>query len=320
MAIPIATSIAPRNIDLQKDAISSWLQLGFKVFSVNSKNEIEQIKEHFPNVMFKETKRDASSITGRPFIFLDDIFEVLHSSSAEVCAIINSDIYLDSDSEFQNFITNQVQEGLLFGSRFDVENLSTLEGQEFYPGYDYFFFSRSLIKEFIKTDFCLGVPWWDHWLPLYSILKKLPTKQLLSPVAYHAEHPLRWNMRYMSEFGEKLVGYLMEADFNNIIDSDLMTRITISKRKSDYGLLANSIVGFIRRETEKVFYHSADEKMKNKSGSCLDCHLRELELKYYRDKENQRESYLEKELLKMRLSLSWRITAPLRKIYDIINN
>ena len=54
MGITIATSIAPRNIELQRDAIASWKKLGLEAISVNSKEEIEAIKDFFPDVKFAE--------------------------------------------------------------------------------------------------------------------------------------------------------------------------------------------------------------------------------------------------------------------------
>jgi hypothetical protein len=319
MNITIATSIAPHNIDLQKKAISSWMQLGFEVFSVNPRKEIAQIKDHFPDVVFKETDRDASGVTGRPFVFLDDIFEVLHSSGAEVCSIMNSDISLNTDRGFQEFLIKEVQDGLIFGSRIDVESLSSLEGREFIRGFDYFFFSRSVIKEYLKTDFCLGVPWWDYWVPLFLLLKGISVKQLVTPVAYHLEHPIRWQTQYMEDFGARLIGYLMKIDLSRNPDIDFMNRLDFSRKHSDYSLLALFILNFIFRKTEKIFYLSSGVKKTKENNSCEKCYLHELKLEYYKSREKQIVNHLEEKLMELRTSLSWKITAPLRNIYDKIH-
>lgn len=62
--ITIATSIAPKNIENQKLATESWVKCGFKVVSVNIKQEIKQLRSQFPHVTFHEAKRDARKETG----------------------------------------------------------------------------------------------------------------------------------------------------------------------------------------------------------------------------------------------------------------
>ena len=316
MKIPIGTSIAPHNIELQKSAISSWLKLDFEVISLNSKAEIEQIEGHFPGVVFKEATRDASGLTGKPFVYLDDLLEVLYASGSDVCSILNSDIYLDVDQEFPGFLGEAVQGGLIFGSRIDVTSLATLEGQEYFQGFDYFFFSRSIIKEYRKTDFCLGVPWWDYWVPLFAILKGLPVKQLLTPIAYHLEHPIRWNVQYLTGFGDRLMDYLMDAELGKRLDEDFEERIDFSKKHSDHNLLAMFIVNFIFRNTEKIFYLSDEEKLAKTGVACYECSRKEMELDYYKERVRLIVNDLEDKLIEMRTSKSWRITAPLRKLQD----
>ncbi|MEK7990379.1 MAG: hypothetical protein VSS52_005180, partial [Thiotrichaceae bacterium] len=62
--IIIATSIAPKNIENQKLATESWVKCGFKVVSINIRQEIKQLRSQFPHVTFHEAKRDARKETG----------------------------------------------------------------------------------------------------------------------------------------------------------------------------------------------------------------------------------------------------------------
>jgi len=178
--------------------------------------------------------------------------------------------------------------------------------------------AEQLVKSINKSDFCLGVPWWDYWVPLTSVLNGYPVKQLITPVAYHIEHPFRWENKYFKHFGARLVSYLLEPDISKIINDDFRTRIDFVKKHEDYIFLAMFIVNYIINRTEKIFYFPEAERPTKIEGSCKECRLMEMKLDYYKDRDLKIINFLEKKLMEMRKSLSWRITAPLRKIYGKI--
>ena len=67
-------------------------------------------------------------------------------------------------------------------------------GKEAYSvGYDYFLMSGDVLDDFADGPFCLGMPFWDYWLPLMALLKGRPLKALQSPVALHVAHETRWD-------------------------------------------------------------------------------------------------------------------------------
>lgn len=41
--------------------------------------------------------------------------------------------------------------------------------------------------------FCIGMPFWDYWLPLVLILQGHTVKTIASPVALHVHHTTRWD-------------------------------------------------------------------------------------------------------------------------------
>jgi len=71
--ITIATSIIPRNFEHQRTAINSWINLGFKVISINSAEEAAIVSEYFPHIPVKITDRTALATTGKPYVYFDDV-------------------------------------------------------------------------------------------------------------------------------------------------------------------------------------------------------------------------------------------------------
>ncbi|MHB8120727.1 MAG: glycosyltransferase [Desulfuromonadaceae bacterium] len=191
--ISIATSIALKNIEKQKSAVTSWFHQGFRVISVNTAPEIAILKSNFPDVIFVETQRDARETMGRPLIFLDDVLAALAAFGAPICGIINSDIHLDAKFELADCIAREAVSSLIIGHRIDVDKLGSTDGEVYLNGFDLFFFDRNLCDIVPPNDFCLGATWWDTWLPLIMLIKGIKVKQLMHPGAYHVKHDNRWD-------------------------------------------------------------------------------------------------------------------------------
>jgi hypothetical protein len=189
-SILIATSIAPNDrLAVQKAAIASWRAPGLAVASLNTSAEIERLAPEFPDVRFVPQVRTAKAYAGRPVIFVSDILHFLRTSGAPLCGIMNSDIFLDDAARLARYLGDAARAAFVYGARLDVENPSASQGKPDPFGFDYFFFDRSVIGVFQETHFCLGMPFWDHWLPLSAILAGTPVKKFHTPVARHVPHP-----------------------------------------------------------------------------------------------------------------------------------
>ena len=80
--------------------------------------------------------------------------------------------------------------------RYDAACLAweqTCGDESFSVGYDYFLMSADVLDDFADSPFCIGMPFWDYWLPLMALLKGRTLKALLSPVALHIAHETRWD-------------------------------------------------------------------------------------------------------------------------------
>lgn len=262
--LTIVTSIAPKEIAKQVRAVRSWHKLGFCVVSINSREETEILQEYFPDVNFVQAKRDAKSVLGKPFVYLDDILEYIGQANSEICGIVNSDIYLSGDDNIVSFIRSEAKNSLVYGSRIEVESLENLKGEVYKNGFDFFFFDRALVSQFPKSEFCIGATWWDYWVPLTAILAGYPVKKLVSPFAYHIKHPWKWDEKQWFLLGGKLYGYLRERICEQAASGSLSGRWDLLAR------MLSTYAHFFIKKAEQV--RNKDEYTKilyESSGPCI---------------------------------------------------
>lgn len=208
--ILIATSISPRGIETQQTAVNSWIEAGFKVISVNAPEEIAELKEQFPNVEFIAADRDARELTGRPLIYLDTILDALYQTGVNSCGIINSDIILRHDYSISEVIDMR-ENKFVFCSRQEVDHIDQTEGKIFIYGFDLFFFHRDLISKIPKSEFCLGMPWWDYWLPAAMIAAKADSFYLSDIPAFHITHKTNYDEKLWVHYAKMFSSHAAPA-------------------------------------------------------------------------------------------------------------
>ncbi|WP_353570255.1 hypothetical protein [Candidatus Albibeggiatoa sp. nov. BB20] len=205
--IIIATSIAPKNIENQKLATESWVKCGFKVVSVNIKQEIKQLRSQFPHVTFHEAKRDARKQAGRPLVYIKDVLAYLEKHGTPVCGIVNSDIHFKAAPQIVDFLEQYTKGALLFASRIDVDDLEQPAGRTWWRGMDTFFFDKKIIPFIPESRFCLGTPWWDLWFILIALTKGVDIRYLTTPFAYHIVHQWNWDDAMAIQYGAHFVEF-----------------------------------------------------------------------------------------------------------------
>ncbi|MEA5499267.1 hypothetical protein [Limnoraphis robusta] len=230
-SIVIATSIAPVGIEKQRAAIQSWLDLGFLVVSVNIQEEIDQLQPYFDDISFHMVKRDAREKYGKPFVYVNDILLYLEEHGSKIVGIVNSDIHLKAGKDFISYVRQETTNSVLFASRLDIDTVESEAGEMYGYGFDMFFFDRKLLKYFpLCDDFCLGIPWWDYWIPCIAIQNDLNPKYLQNTVAYHVKHKINYSIEtwrkvgltftsfYRSELTPSLQQLLLENKLNLLDD------------------------------------------------------------------------------------------------------
>lgn len=217
--VVIVTSIAPKNHEKQRVAIDSWQALGFSVVSLNIQSEIDQLQPLYQNVLFHAVTRDAHSEAGRPLVYLDDVLLYLRQHGTRIGGIVNSDICLKADSNFRLFIAEESVNSLVFGNRINLASIDDVYLQsldwidntvgKYEHGFDYFFFDTSVIDLYPTEAFCIGMPWWDYWMPAALLPTNVNLKFLDSRIAYHVVHPTNFSDLAWRKYGMKIGKYFL---------------------------------------------------------------------------------------------------------------
>ncbi len=220
----LATSLVPgRDAALQTATVRSWTAAGFEVISVNGAAEAEAVRAAFPNVQVVVPASTAERFAKKPVPYIHDMLKALraaiaapgHDPGACVAGLINADIFLRDVPGLKAFIQREAQGALLCGPRVDVANAEQFTafqptGSEAYSiGYDYFFLPGKFLDDYADSPFCMGMPFWDYWFPLVTLLRGKPIKSLNSPVALHAAHETRWDDTVYLFF-HALITYVLE--------------------------------------------------------------------------------------------------------------
>ena len=261
--ITIVTSIAPGNLEKQKAATASWKQLGFAVVSLNSDSEIEQLKSQCQDITFQNVNRDAQAEVGKPLIYLDDIFRYFQDHPCQLCGIVNSDIQLQADENWSTWLLDQAENAIIFGSRIEIETLEKRQGELYDKGFDFFFFSPKFLKDFPASNFCLGLPWWDFWVPLIAKQRGWALKRLVTPIAYHLKHSVNYLNDNWQKYG---------IEFTKFFNPQLTEALQQLKSTNSHQLqgqliqIANQFLEQIHQESISINY----QKLSNLSIEKMD--------------------------------------------------
>ena len=207
--VTIATTLKPGNVGNQRLALATWKHHGFNVVSINCQEERQILEPLFPDITFVTANRDGREKWGKPYIYFDDLIDFFRMSECPVCGIVNSDICLWKDNLLQS-ITEAADNSMVFGSRVDVDSLSSTHGRMYHAGFDYFFFDRSVLDCYPPEEFCLGLPWWDYWAALLPLVgpNSVVCKRVTNPIALHIKHSVNWDIISWLVMGETLGKYL----------------------------------------------------------------------------------------------------------------
>ena len=229
--IALVTSIPPRvwreqdgrNIgeQYQMDCVNSWHAAGFKVLSVNPRDEIPLLSARYPLVEFVPTDRDSGPIAGRKTPLIDDLLLTLAAQPQAIVGIINADLCMEVGKDWMEPIKQAVASTVLIGHRLDVFSWATkagelvAQGAPYTGGFDLFFFEQAAIAKCLEAAgsqryFAMGMPWWDFWLPVSLAMQGYRVAMLQEPVAGHLVHPVKYDESVWEYLGAQFVDYVQQ--------------------------------------------------------------------------------------------------------------
>lgn len=190
----LATSLVPgRNLEIQRLAVQSWQKLGFRVLSFNRDAEIGFLERDFEGVAFVDPQRDAAAQTGKPLVYLADILKHLSTAAVGPFGIVNSDIQLDPPPGFVDRLRAEAVDSLVVTTRVEIDAPQARSGKRNLWGFDAMFLDAGMAANMTDYGFCLGMPFWDYWMPMTAALNGLAYKQIKTDVAFHPQHAEAWS-------------------------------------------------------------------------------------------------------------------------------
>lgn len=259
-SIPIVTSIAPGHFEKQQGAVNSWLSIGFSVVSLNIPEEIAQLAPLYPQITFHPVERDARAIAGKPLVYFDDLLRYFRENQTKTCAIINSDIYLTAQPDFIEFIQQEADNTLIFGSRVDVVENEGKTGEWmggiYRWGFDLFFFDYHLLQLFPTSPFCLGLPWWDYWPQMIAIQRGIVPKNLATLVAHHYKHSTNYSSDIWLDYGIIFTEYFDKETAQNKLKPLRPDKVKLDLALSD---IARQLLKLFREKSQTIHYKTAEK-------------------------------------------------------------
>lgn len=188
------TSLSPnhKNFENQSIAINSWIEHGYKVISLNSKEEISRLQD-FKGVEFIETIRTNEVLFKRPYVLISAIIDHLKTIQDEdYFLIINSDIIIKDSGKTTEYLKETSEKCVIIINRCDFND--DLNSHKMYEqGFDGFFINKKWLNIFPQSVLCLGQCFWDFWLPYQCVLSGTPIYKLKEPYIYHKRHDIQYS-------------------------------------------------------------------------------------------------------------------------------
>jgi hypothetical protein len=200
MSVAVFTSIPPEisrfdrfgaqiGTEYLRRCIESWRAAGYRVVSLNGADEAATIAAQHPTIEVRALDRTAAEILGRPLPFLADILRECAAEPEAVVGVINADLFLHAPMALAELLGAADDRTLLYGRRFDVEDVDAPVDEEPYEfGFDWFFFAPAMVRELRDEGFVFGECWWDYWFPLVLAARGCRLYPAHPPVVRHLRH------------------------------------------------------------------------------------------------------------------------------------
>jgi hypothetical protein len=222
--ITLLTSISPRGLVAQQDAITTWLENGFRVISVNDHSEVQALASAFPDVEFVQPSTTLQAKLGKPYVPIREVLEIAKSIPGAT-AIINSDIKFIHRSGMEAVLRDLASSShrhIYVSSRLDITNPieqisseladagipAITNGEQYIFGFDFLLTDAetwdtvytSLSREHDHL-YALGVPWWDYLLPMRIDSLGIRISCFCPPIISHDWHLANYSRDIWREYG-----------------------------------------------------------------------------------------------------------------------
>lgn len=196
--IVLATTLAPRPLGHLEEPLRSWIDAGFRLVSVNSKEEINVLQDLIPDdlpIDLCEIPLSRGLYMGRPLVAVDDLLRWFSAnvSAGQIAGYVNSDIFIYKPDLLMRML-NKPDWDLTLVQRLDIDSSFTnpVNPATFEQGYDIFFLKPHLLTMYPESNLRVGAPFWDYWMPLLALQKGMKVNRVVRPCCYHLRHEGTW--------------------------------------------------------------------------------------------------------------------------------
>jgi hypothetical protein len=180
----------------------SWFGFTDDVISINSLREAAGgVERLVPRVQY--VARDLTATTGKPLVKLDDLIEAGLGLDSSHLALVNADIILHADARAAAASLRDSE--FMAENRKDTSSVRSTDGPDYPYGFDFFVLQRSAAAQLLGTDFAIGVPWWDHFVPVALLLDGGTLAGGGTGLALSLTHHSRWTPDAWRAFGRHFV-------------------------------------------------------------------------------------------------------------------
>jgi hypothetical protein len=191
----------------QEQCAQSWHDAGFAPYSVNSRAELQynaglyDLAEKL-GVTILPVDCDASSVTGKPHVYLSDMLSTLAGKGVKTFAITNADIFLSP--VIGGVVKNMRDNEFVIERRLDVVSISS-KGDEYRYGIDFCAANLNVALNLPDIGLIFGVPWWDHYFPLMLGFSGQRRAPMVGGLLQHLKHEERWQQKLWHALGSEFL-------------------------------------------------------------------------------------------------------------------
>lgn len=307
---PLFTSVPPHlsgaALTQQREAIASWRAAGFTPVSVNGPSEMAQLSTFGLDIEVQLTSED-----GKPFIA--DIVAAIRERRCARAGIINAGCKMLGYPNLALTLAAALGNSALYAERIDIgDDRPPIVGE--CNGFDAFFFDVDILGTIDDRQFRLGETWWDYWFPLQLAANGAMLGNIDLPLIQHRRHEAHWNDEQWVRNARGLCAALQAWSGHRTLTSFLSSLDGIEYLKQpvlqDLSRIGAACFDWLRaRKLPRKLLLLPDEM------GDIEALLRE-GCRHFLECGELAAAKLE--LATLRASNSWRITAPLRRVANIV--
>jgi hypothetical protein len=185
----------PHHMTRQTLCLDSWKAFGLDVVAVNTTDEIEELRERYPQVdQWIESNQTAVEFEAigdtKRTQYINTLVDVAVILDRPVL-IINSDVELYGDKSA--IVDRMGERRLVVGIRWNYSGKEYALAEREKWGLDAFVMTPEMVQTLPRLPFAIGRPVWDYWLPKHFIDLGYTMEFIGDPMLYHHRHQLHWS-------------------------------------------------------------------------------------------------------------------------------